>query len=854
MPNMIGGIRKGLDFENLLKPVDDQNKGLSSLIGDQEQVREHDADAVDVDGRRVDAGKTAINNLKAIRQKLGQAILPTYTLDTLARALRDGVSLPEGVICLAAGIAMDALKAVAAPVEVVKDGVEAVRWGVVSGVRHLVGKAEPKPMPPFVGDPPDIDSVNLRSEQTGRSGYFQYALKDGRIWTKYDPVLPDKPFEFKLGEPLKPGQAEEMLSQARGPYDYSYNSDSNSITVSPKPDAASLGYKMVDGCLEQTDLAEASSWHLHDFSGGPVLPEGQSIVKIQVAGDFIEAVSDTNQIYRYDPTKPDCCWKAEVGCPFKDEVYLPGGIRDWTLGEAVTVKPKRNCLKSMNPYTDIVGHFEDARGRKGDFNFVATTGVLSANGREIRYRDTGLAADFARGFLTPHHGEFEADKVRSAGSTWFVCGTEPDGKPGIYTRMYDYEINGACPGQRYTYDDTLPFDPDKNHSFAKNEPLMPLPGWAKVDFPELGGQAKVTDCIDILPTGQGNGARELRIEGQDIKGITGYYKKSLEEKEWTFVATNEPLRGKEIKVGVVDPHRVSAGPVTLNYDSATWGKDMAKAPISNISLDDFHPFQTPDQPSTVTFTLTSGQKVPVTLHTVDGYTFYNIRPEDADKQAQGAGVPKVVTGTFVIPDEVKNSSDPEVKAFVEKYLQPLDRQENQLMLIADQDGVRMTSSWYNRHSDHRFDWSANPDYDITFKRDATGESYFEQQVAAAKLEPRVSMDRTELADLSERCKHLKTQLTSEMKERKRDHKLLWARAQVTELAMRGLGLGISALNLSETVNHAATVTQLMPPLFDAHEKAHRSTAFKTPAGYTRAIEQLNEHIAKAEAMIAETNK
>lgn len=848
MTTPVGGPLRNLDFENILKPYTDK-KSVPSLFEDREKVRVPDGDSVDVDGRRVDAKQTAVNNLRHISQTLGQMVTLPSTRAALTDSVRHGASVPRLFFNTVEGIAIDAFKMASGAINIAKDTVEATGWGARGAIEHVLGKDKPAPMPKPATNPPEFDKVNLASKETGRSGYFQYALKDGKIWTKYDPVMPEGSFEFKVGEKISSSQARNMLEEASGPFDYEYNAEKGSFTCTPKADADTVGYKMVAGRLEPCDIKEASAWHLHDGMGGPNLPEGENIVEMQVAGDFIIAVSDNGSVYRYDPTKPDAAWKQDAGCPFHTKVKMPENARDWTLGNAVTAKPKRNCFKSMNPYTDIVGYFEDAQGMKGDFNFVATTGMLTENGREIRYRDTGLAADFTRGFLTPHKGMFEADKVASAGSTWMVVGTEPDGTPAIYTRMFDYEINGACPGQRYTYDEDAPFDKDKNYSFSDYVAHMPLPTWQKADFPKLEGQAQITDHIDIITTGQGNDAREMRIEGRDANGVTGYYSKGLADKDWTFTATGEELTGKVITPGVADPSRVHTEPVARDYSQASWGAELKDAPLQNIELLDFHEYQTPDQPSVLRFTLESGKTLDIPLHTTDGYTFYNAKPEDAAKMGQGGGVPKVVTGSIVIPDSVKNSDDPEVKAFAEKYLAPFDSKENSLMLAADCDGVRMTSGGYHRNSDKGFDYEKYPQYDISFKRDSKGETYYEKKTDNPKLDPRPSMTREELEDVIARNEALKKDMSNELKQTKRSHKMQWGRALASEAAIKGLCFGISIFNFSQSIKHAAPVSQLMPPLMDAHEKAQFSAAFKTPEGYERAQAKLDENIAKAQSML-----
>jgi len=543
-------------------------------------------------------------------------------------------------------------------------------------------------------------------------------------------------------------------------------------------------------------------------------------------------------------------WKAERGCPTGGQVNLPQGIRDWTLGEAVTIKPKRACIKAMNPYTDVVGYYEDPAGRKGDFNFVATTGVLTGDGRQIRYRDTGLPADFTRGFLTPHHGRFQGERLAQAGSTWMLYGREPDGAPGLYTRMMDYEINGACPGRRYSYNEK-PFDPGKVYSFADTVDFQPMAGWQKVEFPTLQGQALITDRLDIQPTGQGNARRELRLEGRDAQGVTGYYHKSLDQEGWLFQPTGQPLAGRPVPVGQADPTQASPDPVTWDYDRATWAGDLAEAPLKGLELLDFHPYQTPDQPSRLRFTLDSGRTVEARLLTADGYNFFRARPEDAEVLGEGAGVPKVLAGTLEVPDEVLKSQDPEVRAFVEGYLKGLHHRENQVMVLADKDRLRLVSGWYHRNSDQGLDWVRNPRWDVSLSGEARGQTPFEKVADAPGLRPDPTMSRGQLQDLLERNLAAESSLTAQVKDRQKDHRLRWLRGQAVEIGVRGLALGGAVLNLTRRIPQFAAITQLVPPLMDAHEKAAWGSAWSTPDGYQRALDTLHRNADRARELLGD---
>ena len=158
----------------------------------------------------------------------------------------------------------------------------------------------------------------------------------------------------------------------------------------------------------------------------------------------------------------------------------------------------------------------------------------------------------------------------------------------------------------------------------------------------------------------------------------------------------------------------------------------------------------------------------------------------------------------------------------------LNRKENQLMVLADADEVRVVTSWYHRNSDERFDWTKNPKVDITFTRDARGETAYEKRALDGSLRPSEGMSEQDLRDVIERNKVLKSDLKHDLRERKTAHKLRWARSEVSEAVIDAASLGLSALNLSKTKEHVGPITQLGPPLMDAHTKADWHTAVDDP--------------------------
>lgn len=820
---------------------------------DGEQVRVPDPDSVALDGTSVVPGKTALNNLRAMGETLATALLPDKTVQHALAGYRDGKGAAHVVFGMLEGIALDTLDLVKAPISLVKDGAEAAFWGTVAGARavgkalHLPSAHPVQPTPTLC--PPSIDQVHIRTKTESRTGYFDYALKDGRIWTKWNPILPTRPFTIPCAEAITEEEARDMLSEVPGPYTYTFDPRKNDIVVTPRPDADQLGFDMVAGRLTPADAREASAWHLHDRLGGPNLPPGEHIVEMQVSSEMIEVRTNKDQMYSYDPTKPGPVgWKADKGCPFGGDVHLPEGIKDWTFGLSVAIKPARPCLNALNPYTDIVSYFEDAVGRKGAFGFTATTGVLLGNGREVRYRDTGLPADFMRGFLTPHHGQFLGEKLAQAGSTWVVYGHDPDGAPGLYARMYDYEVNGDCPGKRYTYED-VPFDKDKVYSLNDMVEKLPEPGWNHIPFPPLSGQALVTDHFNILTTGHGDRQREIRLEGQNAAGITGFYHKQVDQPDWQFTATAQPLVGQPIPVGSPDPSKATPAPITWSYGQAKWSGDLAQAPLRSLELLDFHPYQTQDQPSTVRFTLDSGKTVDALVRTGDAWSMFQGRESDTEMAGAGVGLEKVLIGTLEVPESTRNSGDPEVKAFVDTYLMRMHHVENSIMLMADEEELRVVTGWYHRNSDERLDWTPNPHLEVTFSRDATGQTAYEKMALEATLSPNEQMSDGDLEDLIDRNTRLQSEIADDLHARQASHKLRWARSQVVGPLVTAASAVASALNVTGKVDHAGPITELLPPLLSANTKADWHAAWTTPAGYERAMETLRDHVTRAEAML-----
>ncbi|MBI2066843.1 MAG: hypothetical protein HYT77_02355 [Deltaproteobacteria bacterium] len=672
------------------------------------------------------------------------------------------------------------------------------------------------------------------------TGYFEYQLDDqGRIWTRYAPILATRPFEIPVTEFPSATELKARFQKVAGPYIYVYDEARRVITVTPKPEAAKMGFLLRGGRLVEVDREIATQWHLHDGSGGPKLPRGVKIEGIQVSGEIIAARGSDGILYLYKPTVPDAelpvKWSSNNGTPFGGKLHFPKA-RDWAFGLSIGVKPsERPTLEIMNPHTDIDNYYEGADGGKAFYGFTATVGILTENGREIRYWDTGLPADFQRGFLTPYRGRVVGEKLAQAGSTWLLFGRD-NGVPGLWVKGYDHEMLGSTPGLRFVFDPPK-IRKDRIYDLAEAERYVPLPPWQRIVLPTLEGEAIVTDRIGIHSTGQGNQAREITIEGKDTSGASGYYKKSLDDNDWTFIPTGEALGGKRITpTDTVTPTR----PLTHDYPFGKWD-GLPGAPIVRMELNDFHPFSTLDEASTLRITLRSGKEIDVLLRTTDGYSPLKHDARDDAAINKGIGEEKVLTGTLEVPPNVENGPDPEVRLFVRKYLSPYHHIPNLFVVDADLDHVDIYTEGRYRRSDKGFDYGHVPKLSISVKRDARGESEYELSANNPALKPGANMPAQRLEEIIANNKALKRVLRSDVWSRRWRHMSISSRTFAVHTVSKAAFFFMDLFGMTRR-KHMGPISDIVPRFMKGHLRAHD---FYTPEAYDRAVRIIEENIRQA---------
>ena len=162
-------------------------------------------------------------------------------------------------------------------------------------------------------------------------------------------------------------------------------------------------------------------------------------------------------------------------------------------------------------------YFEDIRGEKHSaFHMVTTVYAIPAHGTDLVYADPFLAGGFRRTIKGPHPA-FIGDKIAASASMIFLVG-QLKGETEYYVRLADFDTLGKNP--------ILP-----GFWFGG---AAGMADWKKVKKPVLQGRAALSNNITIFQTGEGNSARELRIEGWDNNGIHGFYSQKLHEERWEF--------------------------------------------------------------------------------------------------------------------------------------------------------------------------------------------------------------------------------------------------------------------------------------------------------------------------------
>jgi hypothetical protein len=473
------------------------------------------------------------------------------------------------------------------------------------------------------------ENVYFKNSQQGISYEYYYALKDGKIWIK--------------------------------------------------PNENTTGIK--------------GEWKLFESTGAPFgkdvpsFKPNDKIVGFSTDGTMIVAVSGSGRFYFWQPTLEEkTTWNEEIGSPFSDALYLPKN-KLWSFSFSILRAP----WKRLTPMHDIVTYWEDIDGNKTQFGLTATIYVVDPAGQKIYFTDTGLPATFNRAFTSPGRGTFIIENMSSAASTVFVI--NETGK--MYTRMIDAEIEGGGPALMFTYKRGKRTKDDEIVPIMDAMRSLPLPDWREQEpIAEVRDdrmkQAIITKNITILQTGEGNAARELRVQGRNRAGKYGYYFKKIFDPSWNFKITNEHFNNKIIVKNYLKETRKGR-----KLDKTYIGKlEQISAPSIKVELINFYYFSSP---ATLRVNV-KGKQFDMKFHTVDQW--YLTAQEKGHPELVGnpAGEPKLLQGTLEIPEPVLNSPDPDIKETIDRYFKRFHLAAFAFSVIADDQKIFIQSKIIQRAS------------------------------------------------------------------------------------------------------------------------------------------------------------
>jgi hypothetical protein len=358
-------------------------------------------------------------------------------------------------------------------------------------------------------------------------------------------------------------------------------------------------------------------------------PVPSSITEIYADADEIVALSDAGRFYWLRLEKGHSwdgrVWNHLWGWPEMEPLFLKGraaSTRVWAIG-------RRN--------KDVLYH-EDIDGNQHHFGTmgITTLYVLTADGREICFTDSGLPADFSHTITLPDRGKFIAESMSVSASTLFVI----DASGKMYTRLVDFDTIGSDP-MFFKYSYLREKRPGRGEDWDSNftEWSLPAEDWREQPRIELQGQAQISSMITILQNGHGNSARELRVAGKNAEGKTGYFHKMIFGKQWSF--TPYPLIIEESRM--LNKNFRQEQELT-NGDTHYYGKIRTDGKYAQDTTAELINFNLSESPATLRIT-ENGNIFEMKLHTVEAWTYLHRSDPGRD------GTPKIFLGTLEMPAE-----------------------------------------------------------------------------------------------------------------------------------------------------------------------------------------------------------
>ena len=279
---------------------------------------------------------------------------------------------------------------------------------------------------------------------------------------------------------------------------------------------------------------EPGDWELL----GSGLPEGgdlpnfgppDTLVQISADGIHLQALSDEGVFYRGVNLTEDVHWNFS----WTDRWGGVGASGDGLLQEFSI--DRGWSVSDSHPFG--VATYEDINGTVHSVGAgVAHIYRLGPDGRRIYFNDWWLPNDWSRQVCGPDRGTFAAANISVSASTMFVVGERGE----LYTRLYDFDTGGENSLLTYSY-----IIPGASGTTRK----LPSEDWLRQ--PDITS-GLITRTITIFQDGQGNAARQLRVEGvQDDQ--PGYFHKPIFGDAWSFQPTDRQVTGPFLNDPEADP-------------------------------------------------------------------------------------------------------------------------------------------------------------------------------------------------------------------------------------------------------------------------------------------------------------
>ncbi|WPF68088.1 hypothetical protein [Corynebacterium sp. 21KM1197] len=353
-----------------------------------------------------------------------------------------------------------------------------------------------------------------------------------------------------------------------------------------------------------------------------------------------------------------------------------GWIRAWGgpvwLGKGLqspTTQPGRWALSLIGTYTDRVYDTPDGKQQPVSLAKVTQVVALSEDGSRIYSLDPWLARDYSYEVGTPWNSRFQAEAISASGSMIFITNKYGD----MYTRLSDFDINGSDPAQfRYGWgEDQRPAATDAaQHRLDESTAPIGLPADDWHQQPKIPG--RITNRLSIHSTAPGSNNRELRVEGIDAQGTTGFWRKELTGDHWDFVPTGTPLAGVELENSPQDRSAETlAAPSPFSYRGELH-------PGVTMTVSEFA-YASPKRDVTIT---AGGRDYRFVLHSIDGRlgTPLSMRmlPVEGEFGSRPAGlaqeVPRNYMAALEMPEDTRGqvgqdaAHNPALARFLEEYI------------------------------------------------------------------------------------------------------------------------------------------------------------------------------------------